>query len=110
MAASAAWRLDSGAYGGWQAVGFEATIIDRQTASSRYVVNVIGGLGYFAGGGVYQARDRQRIGWESGAQWRLGGSGYSLNYGSETLLERLDNPDEIRVLSQSRLLLSQRRL
>jgi hypothetical protein len=96
----------SGAYGGWQTFGVEATIMDRQTETGRYVLNLIGGAGYFAGGGVYQGRDRQRIGWESGAQWRLGGSGYSVDYFSQTLFERFDNPGELRVESSSRLLIA----
>src|SRR5579863_442299 len=97
---------ESGSYSGWQDVGAEATIWDRQTASGRYVFNLAGGLQTFPGGGAYRGRDLQQIGWESGAQWRLGGSGLSLDYFSTTFLQRFDNPGELRAASATRLLLA----
>ncbi len=97
---------DSGSYAGWQDVGAEATIWDRQTATGRYVLDVAGGMQFFPGGGPYRGRDAQQIGWESGAEWRLGGSGLSLDYYSTTFLQRIDNPGELRADSASRLLLA----
>jgi hypothetical protein len=58
------------------------------------------------GGGPYSGRDLQRIGWESGWRYRLGGSGLSLDYFSATFLQRIDNPGVVDAESQSRLLLA----
>jgi hypothetical protein len=96
----------SGAYGGWQGFGAEATVWDQTTETGRYVLNVSGGLQFTPGGGLYSGRDLQQIGWESGAQWRLGASGLTVDYFSATFLQRFDNPGEIRATSGSRLLLS----
>jgi hypothetical protein len=97
---------ESGSYGGWQAVGAEATLWDRQTATGRYVLDIAGGMQFFPGGGVYRGRDLQQIGWESGAEWRLGASGLALDYYSTTFLQRFDNPGEVAAESTSRLLLA----
>jgi hypothetical protein len=96
----------TGAYPGWWGAGAEATIWDRTTDSGRYILNVFGGAQFTPGGGLYAGRDLQQIGWESGAQWRLGASGLTLNYTSSTYLQRLDNPGEIRATSGARLLLA----
>jgi hypothetical protein len=91
---------------GWQEIGAEATVWDRQTDSTRTVFNLAGGLQLFGGGGPYRSRDLQQVGWESGAEWRLGGSGLSLDYFSATFLQRFDNPSALEAQSTSRLLLA----
>jgi hypothetical protein len=96
----------TGAYGGWQGMGVEATVWDRTTGSGRYVLNLSGGAQFTPGGGLDAGRDLQQIGAESGAQWRLGASGLTLDYWSSTLLQRLDNPGEILAASNARLLLA----
>ena len=96
----------SGNSGGWQSIGVEATVWEQQSHASRYVFNLVAGLQMFPGGGPYRGRDLAQVGWESGAQWRLGGSGLSLDYFSVTLLQRLDNPSIFQAQSASRLLLA----
>jgi hypothetical protein len=90
---------------GWESIGAEATIWDRQTDSSRYVLSVAGSLELFPGG-PNLARDLQQIGLEAGARWRLGGSGLSLDYSSTSYLQRFDNPGEYLIASEARLLLA----
>jgi hypothetical protein len=96
----------TGSYAGWETIGAEATIMDRQTASGRYILNLVGGAQLFPGGGIYNQRDLQQIGWESGARWNIGASGLSVDYASQTFLQRFDNPGVFRLASLSRLSLA----
>jgi hypothetical protein len=100
----------SGSYGGWQEIGAAATLTDTQIhtpfGAMHYVVDVIGNLDFLPGGGLYQQRDLQQLGWQSGAALPLGGSGLSLTYLSANLFERIDNPGFFEIQNTTRLLLA----
>ncbi len=91
---------------GWESVGAEATIWEQETDTGRYVLSVSGGAELFPGGGAYTARDLQQVGFASAALWRLGDSGYTLDYSGTISLQRFDNPGEYMMASQARLLLA----
>lgn len=101
---------NSGDIGGWQEIGAAATLWDThmQTpfGSMRYVVDILGNLEFLPGGGPYQGRDLQQIGWQSGAALPLGGSGMSLTYLSASLFDRLDNPGFYEIENTTRVLLA----
>jgi hypothetical protein len=100
----------SGAYAGWQGIGAEVTLwdthFDTPFGNVHYVFNAVGGLQFFPGGGPYPGRDLQQIGWQSGAELRLGGSGFSLDYLATNLLQHFDNPGLYDLENTTRVLLS----
>jgi len=96
----------SGSQAGWLHVGAEYTLWDRTNVYGRFITNIVGEVEHFQGGGPYQARDLQMIGWNSGYKYTLGGSGFSINYFGNTLFQHFDNPNETRLSSYSRLLLA----
>ena len=100
----------SGSYGGWQEIGAAATVWDTHMQTPfggmHYVLDVIGNLEFLPGGGLYQQRDLQQLGWQSGAALPLGGSGLSLTYLSANLFERRDNPGFYEIKNTTRVLLA----
>jgi hypothetical protein len=96
----------SGAQNGWASASVEYTLWDKHNDYGRFITNLVGYVETFAGGGPYQMRDLQQIGWSSSYKYAFGASGYSLNYFGNTLFQRIDNPGETRVSSYSRLLLA----
>ena len=85
----------SGDIAGWQGVGAAATVWDTRFntpfGNIRSVLDVVGNLEFFPGGGPFRGRDLQDLGWRSGAEMQLGG-GLSLDYLATNLFERFDNP------------------
>jgi hypothetical protein len=100
----------SGAYGGWQGFGGAATLWDSHMQTPfgnvRYLLNVVGDLQFLPGGGLYGERDLQQIGWESGAELPLGGSGLALDYYGVNLLQHLDNHGFYEIQDTQRVLLA----
>jgi hypothetical protein len=100
----------SGSYGGYQEIGGESTLWDTHMQTPfggmHYVMDIIANLDFLPGGGLYQERDLQQIGWQSGAALPLGGSGFSLTYLSANLFERLDNPGFYDIQNTTRVLLA----
>jgi hypothetical protein len=101
---------DSGGVPGWFDIGVEATIWDTHFGTPfgnvHYVFNAVGGMQLFPGGGPYRDRDEQHIGWQSGAELPLGGSGFSLDYLATNLLRRFDNPGIVDFDDMTRVLLA----
>jgi hypothetical protein len=100
----------SGSIAGWQGIGAEATVWDThmQTpfGNMRYVLNIVGNLEFFPGGGPYPDRDLQQIGWQSGAELPLGGSGLSLTYLATNVFAHISNPGVYDFENTNRLLLA----
>lgn len=101
---------NSGSIAGWQGIGAEVTLWDTHMQTPfgdmRYVLNVLGNLEFFPGGGPYPDRDLQQIGWRSGAELPLGGSGFSLAYLATNLFEHLGNPGFTDIQNTTRVLLA----
>jgi len=99
----------SGSIAGWQGIGGEATLWDTHMQTPfgdmRYVLNVVGNLKFFPGGSFYSERDLQQIGWQSGAELPLGGSGLSLTYLSTNLFGHISNPGLYDLENTTRVLL-----
>ena len=101
---------DSGGIPGWAEIGGAATLWDRQLQTPfgaiHTVTNVIGNFAFTPGGGPYPGRDLQQLGWESGAELPLGGSGFALTYLSSNVFERLDNPGFFDIQNMTRVMLA----
>jgi len=100
----------SGSIAGWQGIGAEVTLWDThmQTpfGNMRYVLNVVGNLQFFPGGGPYPDSNLQQIGWQSGAELPLGGSGLALTYLATNVFEHLSNPGLLDIQNTTRVLLA----
>jgi hypothetical protein len=100
----------SGSIAGWEGVGGAATLWDTHLntpfGNVHYLLNIVGGVQFFPGGGPYPGRDLQQIGWQSGAQLPLGGTGLSLNYLATNLVQHFDNPGLYDLQNTTRVLLA----
>jgi hypothetical protein len=96
----------NGSQGGWFSAGAEYTLWDKSNDYGRFITNIVGYVETFPGGGPYQSRDLQMLGWNSGAKFALNVYGLSINYFGNTLFQHYDNPGETRISSYSRLLLA----